>query len=120
MDEEYKQWLDSLKVGDEVCVEGHYFSQKTYDITKIKTITPTKQIKTEMYPTDAFKKGKWWSHDRYARDYRKLIPVTQQVKNEIAYREALHYVANLNFNKLSPHQIISMYEIVKPKKEEQQ
>lgn len=68
-------WLDSLKVGDEVC---YYSNWHGHIITKIAKITPTGQIKTEDRKT--FKNGicridSWTSYS--------LTPITDEILTEL-------------------------------------
>jgi hypothetical protein len=110
---DYMAWLGGLLVDDEVCIEEHWYTETSYIITKIKSITPKRWIKTERFQDIAFKEGKWWSHNKFDSKYRKLLPITQKVLDEIKYKNAIQHIANLNYHKHSRDKILAIYDIVK-------
>jgi hypothetical protein len=91
-----KEWLDTLKVGDEVLVTGRY----TCEIRKIEKITPTRQIKIGAW---TFRNGWHSSSDRFGYGFR-IEPVTQKMRDHIRKveleRKINKVIGDLSLNKL--------------------
>lgn len=113
--DDYLKWLHSLKVGDEVCIITDDFGRDKKNITKVAIITKTGRIKTEFMPDAQFIEGSYrvskWRADT-------LIPVTQEIRDEIKYERRLRIIEKADFKKLSPQAINSIYEIVKKERGE--
>lgn len=99
-----QQWLDSLKVGDEVC---YYNRWSGYKITRIEKITPTRQIKTECGL--AFKRG---YHRVDAWNGYALQPATDEVRNDIRKRHIVFKLSNANWTYFQLEQLEQIYAIV--------
>jgi hypothetical protein len=98
-------WLDGLKVGDEVCYHTRYHG---YVFETIEKITPTKQIKTKNH---TFKNG-------YCRTGTwdaglTLQPITQKVLDTARKSHLYGEIKNTKFEILSLDQLERISIIIK-------
>ena len=99
-----KEWLDTLKVGDEVLVTSRY----SIEIKKIDKITPTNQIKIGSM---TFKNGRNKGTDVYHWGY-EISPVTQKVRDHIRKLELAKKIGMVVFSELSLGKLESILEII--------
>jgi len=103
-DIERRNWLTSLKVGDKVTYRTKWHGD---NITTIKRITPTGQIKTEDGRT--FRDG-YCKIDSWEGVF--LRPLTQEIKERILLRETYQRVVNTNWKKVSPEKLKQIVAIL--------
>ncbi|MEK5358191.1 hypothetical protein [Paenibacillus sp. FSL L8-0709] len=89
---EYQEWLDSLKVGNEVLISGKYGGGYLYFIGTIERITPTREIKIGAL---VFKNG-----SEGERSLIKIEPVTQEVRENIKHKELSRFLIDYRFENL--------------------
>ncbi len=107
MDKKYKEWLESLQVGDEVAIENHFYSQSKYVIVKILTITPKHRIIETERSSSHFKKGN--SGGSWGE---KIIPVTEEIREAVFRIESCAKLKGLRCEKLSTEKIKRIMEII--------
>jgi hypothetical protein len=97
-----QQWLNSLKVGDEVAVRHKSWSGRApYTISVITKITPTRMFDVEGFT-------------RIKNDGGGMIPVTDEIRNEVARSKAAYFIKHLDWNKLTTQQLLDVLKIIKP------
>lgn len=96
--EDNEKFLASLKEGDSVAVECN----RKYTITKITRITPTRIIKTE--DGHAFKSGYMSSATTWGYG-KRLVPITQEVLDEIQRRKLEYQISQMKTNLLTLDQL---------------
>lgn len=96
-DIERRNWLATLKVGDEVTYRTNWRGD---NITTIKRITPTGQIKTEDGRT--FRNG-YCKINSWEGVF--LRPLTQEVRERIFLRKTCLRLVNTDWEKVSPEKL---------------
>jgi len=107
--EKYAEWLRSLKVGDEVRYDRNSWgSSRLWTVTKIAKITPTGMFRL----ADG---ALFYSNGRGRGDYsyRCLLPVDEAFKAEQARKNAIRYLNDYDFSRLSSEDLLKVLEIVK-------
>ncbi len=80
--ENYKVWISTLKVGDKVAIRRSSFGDKNVYFTEIEKITPKGAIRVKWNHEYLFKNGEYTSGDRWQSTYLRLIPITQELKDD--------------------------------------
>lgn len=89
---EEKDWLDLLRVGDQVCYYDRYHG---YVFETILKITPTKQIKTRQHTfKDGCHKGSGWTASVY------IQPITKQILDEVNRLHLVSEIKKTQFEKM--------------------
>ena len=91
-DTEYKDWLMSLKEGDEVAIPNRSSYDRTPLITRILKVTPT-QLVTKEYALEV----RFNRYDGSARGHssRKLQPVTDEIREKVKHHANRQWLTNL-------------------------
>jgi len=110
------EWLEKLKVGDEIAISHINFlshGKEFYTIDKIKSITPGTPynfITTETFPCDfelcVSVCDKWDSQIHI------LIPVTQEVLDDIERNKLLNYLKRVDEFNLSLYQLRQIKAVI--------
>lgn len=107
--EERQQWLNSLKVGDEVAIyrSNHWGSNHT--IGKITKITPSRMFDVDVAPNCRFN-----SDGRERGNYygRKIVESTDKIKNKIIMDQALSTIKNTVWESLQPQQLLEILKVI--------
>lgn len=96
--EERKQWLDNLKAGDEVCYINGGFGFKSYVIKTIDKITPTRRFKIGNIQFD--NTGREMGNTDRWQPTKEIMPVTDEVRNDILRDMILSKISSFNFKTL--------------------
>jgi hypothetical protein len=104
-----QQWLNSLKVGDEVAVNY----SKTYLIGKIERITPTRRFRVEGKSCTFDSGGKEMGGDAWG-GWAKMQPVTNEIMDRIARFEAARVIKVFDWSTLTTQQLLDVLKIIKP------
>jgi hypothetical protein len=96
--EDYKKWLESLKVGDRVCYRTGSISFRSYKIAAIEKITPTRRfvvdgIKFDNSGREMGEVGTWTPR-------KELEPVTKEVEDATLREQILNKISRFNFDEL--------------------
>jgi hypothetical protein len=99
-----KDWLKTLKVGDEVCYKTRWGG---YRVVKIAKITPTGQIKTDDNRTfkDGVCRADTW-------EYWDLEPVTTKVRDYLLKRELVNEMKSVVWEKVPIVHLLMVKNIV--------
>lgn len=89
---EYKDWLASLKEGDEICYQTRWQGHR---ITRIVKITPTRIIRTE--DGKAFRDG-YYKVDSW--EYFRLEEVTYEIRAAILKRKLVSQLNHVKWAEL--------------------
>jgi hypothetical protein len=108
--EERKQWLDNLKVGDEVCYRVGSISFKNYVIKTIDKITPTRRFKIDDLQFDS--SGREMGNTDKWQTTKELLPVTDEVRNAILKDKILSKISGFNFKTLNIEELKQIYTII--------
>jgi hypothetical protein len=100
-----EDWLNSLKVGDEVCYSTRW---NGYIITKIAKITPTGQIKTEDGRTF---KGGWCRVNTWESYF--LREVTEKVRDSILASKLIGHMKSVDWYKVPLDKLKLVYKVLK-------
>lgn len=111
MEEEYENWLKTLKVGDKVAHLHRVYGQTDYSIGRIEKITPTRQIKLEGYATK-FKNGEMIDTSVWKTTTNKIVPIDDKVKESIERTRLTRFLKNVEFDKLNLQQLRDIRKIV--------
>ena len=110
------EWLESLKIGDEVAVDTGRHGYKNYEIIKIERITPTRRISLE---------GRSWKFDSNGRERgkvnswtpRKCIkPVTQDIRDSIRKKYIISRIESVKWETVSLDKLEKILEIIDGRK----
>lgn len=109
--EDYKLWLESLKVGDKVALEGYNTSKIIF--TEITKITPKKGIRLKWNEFYLFKNGRTNSGGtRSSGDY-KVIPITNELIQKEKQRRMIEKLSAFKeWKKLEVEDINYIYKII--------
>lgn len=104
---EYYEWIESLKVGDEVYYDGGFWNGKM-----IKTIV-------KITPSGLFKIGNEYidKSGQIRGTFKNVYPVTQKVRDEVEFKLLSNKISPLNFSLLTLDQLRRIDAIVNEKKE---
>lgn len=106
--EKEKEWLASLKVGDEVCYSSY---RSNYTISKVKKITPTGQIVLEN--GNRFKEGVYRSGTGAWATLYRLKPVTEEIREKILRTKLINVIGDTNLHGLTLQQLKDIYTIIR-------
>jgi len=103
-----REWLASLKVGDEVAVKEVYMSSTSYTITVVTKITPKRRT-IDVVGHSGFNDGKQgggFSTRRF------LVPVTEEIQNWISRQTLLNKIEHFPFKVLKTEQLQEIQAIL--------
>ena len=103
-----QEWLDSLKVGDEVAMTERY-PNKEFKICKVSRMTKTFII-IDYYEKKFRRKDGKESGSNYP--FRWINPVTYDVRCEIERINLINKINNANINFLSLDQVQKIYGLI--------
>ena len=104
-------WLDSLKVGDNVVFYRSHYGTVDYSIVKIERITPTRQIKLEGYDTK-FKNGEMIDTSVWQTTTKKIVPITDEVREFIEKERLVPFINKTELDKLSVQKLRDIKKII--------
>lgn len=106
-----QQWLNSLKVGDEVAVD--YGRLKTsYIIGKIVKITPTRRFTVEGRSCTFDSSGREMGSISSWNSREILQPVTDKIRDTIARFEAAKVIKVFDWSTLTTQQLLDVLKII--------
>jgi len=103
---ETKEWLESLKPGDEVAFSDRYSS---YSIIAIERITKTQILLNNGYK---FRKDSGYMVGGNIWNHATMEPVTEKIKNAIKRRNLKIKIGKIEFKSLSNEKIERILAIV--------
>jgi hypothetical protein len=107
-----QDWLDGLKVGDEVAVNCGKYSNADYRIAKITKITPSRRFGLDCFSNMVFdNEGKERANNSTWSSPYRIVPVTNEIKNFLARRESLEKIKEIRFEKLTLDQMIRIIAV---------
>lgn len=115
MDEKYKLWLESLKVGDKVALKISSYGTSRTIFTEITKITPKKGIRLKWNETQLllFKDGYTNSGGNWNVTSYKIIPITNEVtQKENKRRKIVKIIAFKEWENLEAEDINQIYKII--------
>ena len=104
-----KEWLKSLKIGDEVCYDAGKYGSSFYVITRVDKITPAGKIRTAdeiLFNLDGEN-----SVDKYFPYV--LQPVTDEVREAGERRIIIDIIGRVKFDKLETAKLREIINIIK-------
>lgn len=110
--EQYNEWLQTLKKGDEVAVKSRagFGGGSHYSIETVKNITKQGSVRLDddnLYKNGEYTRKSNWSYDTYT-----LMPIDDEVKEWFKRRNLLYKLDKLNLKALTTEQLESIYNIV--------
>ncbi|MCK9592746.1 MAG: hypothetical protein M0Q91_12150 [Methanoregula sp.] len=112
-----KEWLDSLKVGDDVAIDRYQYGKRTYSVRKIDKITPTRRFSINGAYYD--KNGREMGSASSWGIRSEIVPVTDEIKTTIRRSNTLFAIGKFPFDSLNNGDLESIYNIIKNKIEEE-
>lgn len=120
--EEYRQWLDSLKVGDKVAVKESKYTSERVVFTEIVTITPKRAMRVKLNmldSSDLFKDGVWNSGSKWMSTTMTLMPITPElIMQEERKTKAAKLKEFQRWDKLDGETVDRVYELIFKTKDE--
>jgi hypothetical protein len=107
--EQRQQWLNSLKVGDEVAVDQGKFSRK-YAILTIEKITPTRRFRLSGVSEVFDNTGREMGAGAWGSDH--MEPITDAIRESAARYAALEHIKKINFSALSTQQLLDVLKVI--------
>lgn len=114
---EKKQWLESLQVGDSVAIRKGSFGHGYYVLDKIRKITPTRRFSLEglngvTFSSDGKEMGKkdTWS------PRLNIEPVTQNILDDIARKKYLDKIRVTDFKDFPLETLQDIYSLIQKEK----
>jgi hypothetical protein len=108
-----QQWLNSLKVGDEVAVD--YGRLKTsYIIGKVTKITPTRRFSVSGRNCTFDSGGREMGSISAWNSREMMQPVTNEIRDRIARFEAARVIKVFDWDTLTTQQLLDVLKIIKP------
>ena len=111
LSKEWREWLDSLEVGDEVAYNANNSGgQPDWVITTIIKITPTRQIVTSS--------GHRWRKGEYhttAFDWKHIQPLNDEIKQHEKDHAVLTELQTTNWSNVPTNKRNQIYDILKGK-----
>lgn len=107
-DQEYKDWLLSLKEGDKAVINVGSYGYRHYTTVEIVRITPTRIIKTSDN-REFNNKGYARGHNSSFGRHLKIEPITDEVRESMERMELLSVIRNTKFEEVST---LTLREIV--------
>lgn len=105
-DEHYKQWLNELKVGDEVVVEERYISSSLH-ISIVARITPKGGIRIKGHESMLFKNGKY--HMEFGSYY--LREPTDELLDKINLINMRRQLKATDWNKIDDDMVRDVWDL---------
>lgn len=115
MDEKYKLWLESLKVGDKVALKISSYGTSRTIFTEITKITPKKGIRLKWNETQLllFKDGYTNSGGKWSATSYQIIPITDElIQKENKRRKIVKIIAFKEWENLEAEDINQIYKII--------
>lgn len=107
-----KEWLDSLKVGDEVAMDVGSYGFRRYSIATVTKITPTRRISTSNNLTFNADGSSYGRRDSWSsRTY--LEPVTDKILEHNFRSSFIGTLKSFKFEELTTEQLRSIESIIK-------
>lgn len=114
--QEEKEWLASLKEGDQVAIDVGSYGYTSYKIVTVTRVTPTGIIKTsdsrQFNPNGRERGG---AASAWSRNYR-LEPFTPQVLDHIERAELLSKLSSTSFKQLPTELLRKIIEAMEEEK----
>jgi hypothetical protein len=114
--EQRQQWLNSLKVGDEVAIIHSQYGRKNIRTSKIVKITPTRRFKIDGMDWCTFdNSGEQMGVGRWDMP-NVMFPVTNSIKESLARTNTIHLIENFKkWHGLSTQQLLEILKIIEAK-----
>ena len=111
--DERKKWLDSLKVGDEVCYDTSAYNSRYYKILKIEKITPKRYFVLEnmhfkVNPQGRYRSDVWHS--------LQIEPVTEEIRIRVHRLAIIRQITSYNMNWLDYDDLKKIEQIIEKTK----
>lgn len=100
------EWLESLKVGDEVATGSGMYG---YSIRKVEKVTAT-QIVVEKSRFD--RKSGWLKGEKFSYHFAYLQPVTNEIRREIIARHVRAKASRIDFLKATLQELRTLKSIL--------
>jgi hypothetical protein len=111
--QERKEWLQSLKDGDSVCLYRSGWGTPHYDLLLVKRTTPTQIVCTQILQRGFAVEVKYRKEDGMqvgSDSYAKIEPITDQVRTTNRRYFLENWFAGLSRKELSTECLEAMYE----------
>lgn len=101
-----QQWLNSLKVGDEVAMIHGGWGYRDYTIHTVSNITPSRMIDVNRYRfnNDGRERGNHYG--------RKIEQVTDKIRQDILHKQAISEIRCITWEKLTTQQLLDVLKII--------
>lgn len=106
-----QQWLNNLKVGDEVFVKNQYHAR----ICRITKMTPTRRMEVSEWASTKFDK----SGNQMGESWNSLTiyPVTDEVRDQLKRNELISFFKyDLQWKTLKTQQLLDIMKIIQETK----
>lgn len=112
--EDYKLWLESLKVGDKVALEGYSYNTSKIIFTEITKITPKKGIRLKWNEDHLFKDGRdSFRGSKWGFIHYKIIPITSELIQKENKNQMIEKLSTFKeWEKLGTEDINQIYKII--------
>jgi hypothetical protein len=115
--EETKQWLESLQVGDEVAIRKGSYGYSYFEIHKIEKISKTRRFLLQgMSGTTFSNKGREMGKKDTWSPLLNIEPVTQKINDDIAKRKFLQEINNAPYKEFSLETLHEIYILIQKEK----